>query len=167
MTHNFISICRRLSSFSSSLFPAVTRRRPLCARHQMLPAFLYRPTQISANAKPTAFNSSRLSTATCESCVNGRCVGPDQCLCSGGFKGPQCTDGTVQSTEPLSSYSLPGLFHRTLVTHEVLSPVDSRCERVRFAGEAVFPALHEHARQLPLLLRARVRARRRRTHLRP
>uniref|UniRef100_A0A8D3EFC6 Si:ch211-194g2.4 n=1 Tax=Scophthalmus maximus TaxID=52904 RepID=A0A8D3EFC6_SCOMX len=27
-----------------------------------------------------------------KSCINGKCVGPDKCLCSGGYKGPLCDE---------------------------------------------------------------------------
>lgn len=36
------------------------------------------------------------STAVCKKpCVNGKCVGPDKCLCSTGYKGRQCNEGGV------------------------------------------------------------------------
>ncbi|KAK2918831.1 hypothetical protein Q8A73_003202 [Channa argus] len=32
------------------------------------------------------------SEALCKSCVNGKCVRPDKCSCSRGYKGPQCNE---------------------------------------------------------------------------
>lgn len=44
-----------------------------------------------------------LSAAVCKrSCINGKCVGPDKCSCSMGYKGPQCNEGGVSFTKSLS-----------------------------------------------------------------
>lgn len=47
------------------------------------------------------------STAVCKNpCVNGKCVGPDKCLCSTGYKGRQCNEGEVQPTKMIVRFTL-------------------------------------------------------------
>lgn len=47
------------------------------------------------------------SAAVCKNpCANGKCVGPDKCLCSTGYKGRQCNEGEVQRTKMIVRFTL-------------------------------------------------------------